>query len=175
MLQSTRVTQELDKILTDLKSKNPAIQSASAKSLEALLEAHQELCDEVFFRLLEPTKSSEKHEILGVFQAINRIVKAIGETKTLPFVQRYLPLIFQQLSSNDIEIITKAAQCIGSLAKLGGTHNTEVVEYHVNASINWLHPGGEDLFGGKNSDHRRFAALLTLKEFCMYSDRKSVV
>ena len=168
-MQSTRVTQELDKILADLKSKNPVVQSASAKSLQLLLEAHQELSDEVFFRLLEPTKSTEKHEILGVFQAINKIVKAIGETKTLPFVQRYLPLIFQQLSSSDPEIIVKAAQCVGCLAKLGGTHNTEVIELHVNASITWLHPGEGDLFSGKGIENKRYAALLVLKEFCMYA------
>jgi len=169
-MQSTKLTQELDKILFDLKSKNPTIQKNSAKALQQLMENHRELSDEVFFRLLEPTRSTEKHELLGVFQAINRVVKAIGETKTLPFVQRYLPLVFQQLSSNDLEIITKAAKCVGSLTKLGGPHNTEVVETHVKASISWLRSGeGAELFGGKGAENRRFAALLVLKEFCMYA------
>eukprot|EP01022_Parablepharisma_sp_SALTPOND_P010231 TRINITY_DN1420_c0_g2_i1.p1 TRINITY_DN1420_c0_g2~~TRINITY_DN1420_c0_g2_i1.p1 ORF type:complete len:2697 (-),score=257.94 TRINITY_DN1420_c0_g2_i1:82-8172(-) len=169
-MQSTKVAQELDKILLDLKSKNPAVQSASAKALQTLMENHRELSDEVFFRLLEPTRSTEKHELLGVFQAINRIVKAIGETKTLPFVQRYLPLVFQQLSSSDLEIIIKAAQCVGSLTKLGGPHNTEVVETHVKASISWLRTGeGAEIFGGKGAENRRFAALLVLREFCMYA------
>ena len=166
---TTKLAQELDKILADLKSRNPAVQSASAKALQALMESHRELGDEVFFRLLEPTKSNEKHELLGVFQAINRIVKAIGETKTLPFVQRYLPLVFQQLSSPDAEIVTKAAQCVGALIKLGGPHNTELVESQVKNAIGWLRSAeGAELFGGR-SEHRKFAAVLVLKEFCMYA------
>ena len=165
----SKLTQELEKILLDLKSKNPSVQTASAKALQSLMESHRELSGELFFRLLEPIKSNEKHELLGVFQAINRIARTIGEAKTLPFVQRYLPLVFQQLSSSDTEIIAKAAQCVGALTKLGGPHNTEVVELKVNAAINWLKASeGTDMFGGRG-EHRKFAAILVLKEFCLYA------
>lgn len=161
-MQMSKVTQELDKILVDLKSRNPTMQTSSAKSLQAFMEAHRELSDEVFFRLLEPVKSTEKHELLGVFQAINRISNAIGEAKTLPFVQRYLPLVFQQLSSSDTEIIVKAAECVGALTKLGGPHNTEVVENLVKGAIGWLK-------STEGAGHQKLASVLVLKEFCMYA------
>eukprot|EP00831_Metopus_contortus_P084827 TRINITY_DN9725_c0_g1_i2.p1 TRINITY_DN9725_c0_g1~~TRINITY_DN9725_c0_g1_i2.p1 ORF type:complete len:966 (-),score=161.96 TRINITY_DN9725_c0_g1_i2:100-2997(-) len=162
--------QELEKIFLDIKSKTPTVQNSGCKTLQTFMETHRELSDEVFFRLLELAKSTEKQDILGLFLAVNRIVKAIRETQTLQFVHKFLPLIFQQLSSSEVEIIVKAAQCVGSLIKLGVPHNSESVETQVKAALSWLRTSeNSEVFGAKGAENRKFAAVLVLKEFCLHA------
>lgn len=163
-MQNQNLVQELHKIFQDLKSKTGSMQDLGTKALHNFMESHRELSDEVFFLLLELAKSNEKHEIMGLFKAINRIVKAIRETQTLPFVNRFLPLIFQQLSSSDVDIITKAVECVGTLVKLGGSHSTESIDTQVKAALSWLR--GETFGTGEN---RKLAAVLVLKEFCVHA------
>ena len=71
--------------------------------------------------------------------------------RTVQFVHRFLPLIFQQLTSSDTEIIEKASESLGHLAKVGGTLIAETIENQVATVIAWISaPESTDLFGGNH-------------------------
>ena len=79
--------------------------------------------------------STEKHFVMGALLAIKEISGAIHETQTLKLVLIFLPLVFQQLSSENSEIIEASSHCVGILAKIGGGYSMEIVDVHVKVNL----------------------------------------
>ncbi len=76
---------DLTKIFQELKSRQQGVQVNGAKALHLYMMKQRENSEELFFKLIELFKSSEKHEILGGLIAINKILKTIGEIQIVHF------------------------------------------------------------------------------------------
>lgn len=63
---------------------------------------------------------------------------------------------------NNNELVEKAAECLGNLAKAGGSITAEVVEKNLEQVINWLDADRNP----KSTDIKKYSAVLLLKEFC---------
>jgi hypothetical protein len=167
-MATLNASNEISRIFKDLREKSQAKQKDASKKLAELYSSFSsEYNEEIYPKLIDMLKSNEKHEVMGCFNAILKLVKCIRDTQTIHFVHRFMPIIFQLLGSTDIDIITKAAMCIGQLAKLGGSVKGELVEGEVTSAILWISiKDNPDFFGYKNVDNKKLAGLLVLKEFC---------
>ncbi len=123
----SNLTSEMNQIFMELRSRQWGVQLHGAKQLQQFVIRHREYTDESIYRLMEHFKTTERNEILGCFLSINKLLKVIPEMRTVQFVHRFLPLIFQQLTSSDNEIIEKASDSLGHLAKVGGTLIAETI------------------------------------------------
>ena len=66
-----------------------------------------------------------------------------------------------------MEIIEKAAQCFGTLVKLIGPHSSESIEGQIKTALSWLR-SAEGVFDSRQAENRKYAAVLVLKDFCLY-------
>jgi hypothetical protein len=63
---------------------------------------------------------------------------------------------------NNQDLVEKAAECLGNLAKAGGSITAETVEKTLDQAINWL----ESDRNNKSNDIKKYSAVLVLREFC---------
>jgi hypothetical protein len=129
---------EIARIWKDLKMKNPQVQEEAAIKLYEYLQKNSEDKDEVFdhFRLqLESSKAEEK---FGIFLALNRILGISRETQIVHYVNKLIPVLLAQLTTNNPEFVEKAAECLGNLAEAGGSITADVIDKSLNQAIMWL-------------------------------------
>lgn len=50
------------------------------------------------------------------------------ETRIVHYVNKIMPMITKQMKINNNELVEKAAECLGNLAKAGGSITAEIVE-----------------------------------------------
>ena len=60
--------------------------------------------------------------------ATNKILAVGRETQIVHFVNKIMPIMFKQMTVNDHEILERATECLGNLAKAGGSDTAENVE-----------------------------------------------
>ncbi len=70
--------------------------------------------------------------------------------------------MFKQMKINNQELVEKAAECLGNLAKAGGSITAENVEKTLEQAINWLSLDKN----AKSTDIKKYSAVLVLREFC---------
>ena len=94
--------------------------------------------------------------------AINKILTVGRETRIVHYVNKIMPMISDQMKNNNQELVEKAAECLGNLAKAGGNIIAETVEKTLEQAINWLTKDKSS----KSSDIKKYSAVLLLREFC---------
>lgn len=62
---------------------------------------------------------------------------------------------------NNTEFAEKAAECLGNLAKAGGSITADIVEKTLDQAISWL---AQDK-NPKSNDIKKYSAVLVLREF----------
>ena len=164
MMMRNNMGVELNKIFSELRSKSVQQQTNAGKTLHLLMIKHREYSEDIYYKLIELFKSSEKHEIQGALIALNKILKVIRDTpQIVHFVHRFLPFVFQQLSNSDIDIIEKSSDALGNLAQVGGTITTETIQTQVDTALAWLRQTEQtDFFGCKN------CSFLLFLLYCSY-------
>lgn len=119
---------ELTRIFKEIKSKNPGIQIEASRKLYQYLIKHNEDCDDIFEEFNVLLSSSEKENKLGCFIAINKILTVGRETRIVHYLNKIMPMMFEQMKINNPEVVEKAAECLGNLAKAGGSITAENIE-----------------------------------------------
>jgi len=155
---------ELERIFKELKSKNPTVQQEASRKLYTFLVKHIEYCDYIFDQFYEMMESDAKECKLGCFLAMNKILSVGRETRIVHYVNKFIPAMLKLLSTNNPDLIEKAAECLGNLAKAGGSVTAENVEKALDEAIRWL--SKEKKSSKSGSDTKRYAGVLILREFC---------
>lgn len=77
------------------------------------------------------------------------------------YVNKLIPVLLAQLTTNSPEFVEKCAECLGNLAEAGGNITADVIEKSLNQAVVWLaadkHP--------KSTDIKKYSAVLILKEY----------
>jgi len=154
---------ELQRIFKELKSRNAGVQMEASRKLYQYLLKHPEDCDYIFEEFYELLRGKENENKLGCFMAINRILTVGRETRIVHYVNKIMPIMFKQLKVNNTDLVEKAAECLGNLAKAGGSITAEEVEKIVDEALNWLKVDTNP----KSTDIKKHSAVLVLKEFCL--------
>jgi hypothetical protein len=153
---------ELTRIFKELKSKHQDVKLEAARKLHLYLLKHSEDCDIIFEEFYSLLQSDRKEFKMGTFMAINKILTIGRETRIIHYVNKIMPMMFKQLRSkySDNEFIEKVAECLGNLARAGGTYVTSVIEKTIDDVMIWIQDKQS------NTDNRRYAGTLVLREFC---------
>jgi len=101
---------------------------------------------------------------LGCFQAMNKILSVGRETRIVHYVNKFIPTMLKQFTINNTEFVEKAAECLGNLAKAGGSVTAETVETALDQAIKWL--SKEKKSSTSSNDIKRYSGVLLLREFC---------
>ncbi|KAF2145019.1 uncharacterized protein K452DRAFT_221441 [Aplosporella prunicola CBS 121167] len=160
----------VERLFSELKSRNVEVRENAAKSLRQTLEAaHRELPPGQFANYYDRVcnringlvvQGNETNERLGGIQALNQLIDFKGDDagqKTTRFAS-YLRAISQ---GNDNAAIDAASHALGRLAKPGGTLTAELVEAEVKSALEWLQMDRQE--------NRRFAAVSNLRELAKNS------
>lgn len=101
---------------------------------------HPEEIEKVFEEFLAILNTEKIENKLGCFIAINKILTVSRERSIVHQIHKIMPIMFKQLknqkSSN--ELLEKVAECLGNLARAGGTIVAAVVEKDIEDVILWL-------------------------------------
>ena len=129
---------EIERIFKELKSKNSTVQQEASRKLYSYLVKHNEFCDYIFDQFYDLLNSDQKEYKLGCFLAMNKILLVGRETRIIHYVNKFIPAMLKQLTINNPELVEKAAECLGNLAKHGGSVTAENVEKAIFEAIKWL-------------------------------------
>lgn len=94
--------------------------------------------------------------------AINKILTVGRETRIVHYVNKIMPMITKQMKINNTELTEKAAECLGNLAKAGGSITAEIVEQTLEQALSWLASDRSS----KSNDIKKYSGVLILREFC---------
>jgi hypothetical protein len=108
---------------------------------------------------LETNRTEQK---FGILIALNKILHISRETQIVHYVNQLIPVLLNQLKTNNSDLVEKGAECLGNLAQAGGSITTEVNDKSLNTAISWL----LDDTNPKSTDIKKYSALLILREFC---------
>jgi len=125
---------------------------------------HPEYCDYIFDEFYKLLESDLREDKLGCFLAMNKILSVGRETRIVHYVNKFIPTMLKQLTINNTELVEKAAECLGNLAKAGGSVTAENVEKALDEAIRWL--SKEKKASKAGSDIKRYSGVLLLREFC---------
>ena len=131
MLSNILKNGELTRIFKELKSKYSGVQIEASRKLYHYLIKHNEDCDDIFEEFNDMLSSNEKETKLGCFIALNKILTVGKETSIVHYVNKIMPMTFKQMKNNSPEIVEKAAECLGNLAKAGGSITAEIAEKNL--------------------------------------------
>lgn len=145
-----------------MKSKNAQVQEESSVKLYEYLQKHSEETDDIFDELRMKLESQKKEEKFGILVALNRILNISRETQIVHYVNKLIPVMLNQLLTNNMELVEKGAECLGNLAEAGGSITAEVIDTSLNRAIMWL----ESEMNPKSTDIKKYSAVLVLREFC---------
>jgi FKBP12-rapamycin complex-associated protein len=152
----------LNKLLTELKNKNPEIRRKAGKKFknhvagraremsgESFSKFMNELTNKHIFELVNSSVVAEK---IGGILAIDKLIDIEHDenVKTTRFAN-YLRI---GLQSNDITVMVMASKALWRLAQASGTLTAVFVESEVKRALEWL----------QDAPSRRHAAVLVLKE-----------
>jgi FKBP12-rapamycin complex-associated protein len=140
------------------------VQQEASRKLYWYLVKHPEYCDYIFDQFYDLLDSDLKECKLGCFQAMNKILSVGRETRIVHYVNKFIPAMLKQLTINNPELVEKAAECLGNLAKAGGSVTAENVEKALDEAIRWL--SKEKKAAKAGSDIKRYSGVLLLREFC---------
>ena len=126
------------------------------------LQKHSEETDDIFEEFRLQLESPRKDEKFGIFIALNKILHISRETQIVHYVNQLIPVLLNQLRTNNKELVEKGAECLGNLAEAGGQITAEVIDTSLNQAIYWLQ---EDT-NPKSNDIKKYSAVLILKELC---------
>lgn len=93
---------------------------------------------------------------------MNKILLVGRETRIVHYVNKFIPAMLKQLTINNPELVEKAAECLGNLAKAGGSVTAENVEKALDEAIKWLSKEKKQ----SGTDIKRYSGVLLLREFC---------
>ena len=114
------VNAELSSIFNSLKSRNVQVQEEASNKLFQYLQKHGEETDNIFEMFAKQLQSQKKEDKLGCFTALNKILKLSRETSIIHYVNKILPVMRQQMVTNNTDLVEKGAECLGNLAEMGG-------------------------------------------------------
>ena len=134
----------------------------ASRKLYNYLIKHNEDCDDIFEEFYELLNSRETENKLGCFIAINKILSVGRETRIVHYVNKIMPMMMKQLKQQNTDLVEKAAECLGNLAKAGGSITADAVEKSIDQVLEWLKDKNP-----KSSDIKKYSAVLVLKEFCL--------
>lgn len=148
--------------------KNPQVQEEAAIKLYEYLQKNSEDKDDVFEHFRIQLESSKKEEKFGIFLALNKILGISRETQIVHYVNKLIPVMLNQLTTNNPEFVEKGAECLGNLAEAGGSITADVIDKSLNTAVYWLSQDPNP----RSSDIKKYSAVLILKE---YSKKLAVV
>ncbi|EPS72515.1 hypothetical protein M569_02243, partial [Genlisea aurea] len=156
--------EELNRILADLSVRgNPKDGAAASlrrhveeQARDLSWEAFSRFMDQLYDRITNLLESNEVSENLGALRAIDELIDVgIGENAVkVAKISSYIRTAFE--AKRESETLLVASKVLGHLARAGGAMTADEVEQLVKIALDWLR---ED-----RVEHRRFAAVLILKE-----------
>lgn len=162
------LSEQAQRILQNLKSKQDETRENAAKQLRQLVEEEsRQLNGEAFNRFMsdlnrrifEFVSSTDPAETMGGILAIDELIDVSGEENEAKIIRfaNYLRKVFQQAPvSADTATLVMAAKALGHLARAGGTLTADFVEFEVRRALEWLQ--------GDRNEVRRHAAVLVLRQ-----------
>ena len=152
---------ELVRIFRELKSKHGDVQQEAARKLHLYLLKHPEEVEKVFEEFCDILNTEKIENKLGCLMAINKILTVSRERSIVHHIHKMMPIMFKQLKNqkNSNELLEKLAECLGNLARAGGTIVAAVVEKDIEDVINWIQDKS-------SNDSKRYSGTLILREFC---------
>ncbi|KAF2473283.1 uncharacterized protein BDR25DRAFT_257609 [Lindgomyces ingoldianus] len=170
MAQPAPFASILDRLFTELRSKNDDMRLKAAHNIRQTVEsAHRELPPNTFGQVYNDVNQrisllivsgNDSNERIGGIHALNALIDFKGDDagqKTTRFAS-YLRAVMR---GTDTASMVVAARALGRLAKPGGTLTAELVEAEVKGALEWLQL--------ERSENRRFAAVLILRELAKNS------
>ncbi|KAF2280167.1 phosphatidylinositol 3-kinase tor2 [Westerdykella ornata] len=170
MAQQPPLTAALDRITSELRSKNDDTRQKAAHQLRQTVEvAHRELPPSSFANYYSDVNSrisnliingNDSSDRIGGIHALNALIDFKGDDagqKTTRFAS-YLRSVMR---GSDYAAMYVAARALGRLAKPGGTLTAELVDAEVKGALEWLQLD--------RTEARRFAAVLILRELARNS------
>ncbi|KIW08226.1 uncharacterized protein PV09_01154 [Verruconis gallopava] len=160
----------LDRLFSELKSKNDEVRLRAAVTLRQNLEAvHRELpasqfqahYNDITTRIsILVVQGNDTNERIGGIHALTALIDFKGDDASLK-ATRFVSWLRRILQGNDTTAMIVAARALGRLATLGGTVTAELVEAEVKTALEYLQTDRQE--------NRRFAAVLTLRELARNS------
>jgi len=155
------VNAELSSIFNSLKSRNVQVQEEASNKLFQYLQKHGEETDNIFEMFAKQLQSQKKEDKLGCFTAMNKILKLSRETSIIHYVNKILPVMRQQMVTNDTALVEKGAECLGNLAEMGGAITAQANDETLAQAIKWL----RDDTNPKSNKIEKYSAVLLLREY----------
>ncbi|KAF2267940.1 ARM repeat-containing protein [Lojkania enalia] len=170
MAQQTPMESALDRLFSELRSKNDDIRQKAAHNLRQSVEStHRELAPNTFATLYNGINSristfivsgNDSSERIGGIYALNALIDFKGDDAGQK-TTRFASYLRNVMRGTDTAAMVVAAKALGRLAKPGGTLTAELVEAEVKGALEWLQL--------ERSENRRFAAVLILRELAKNS------
>ncbi|CAA0807435.1 Serine/threonine-protein kinase TOR [Striga hermonthica] len=119
-------------------------------------EAFSRFMDQLYDRITSLLESNDVSENLGALRAIDELIDVpVGENAVkVSKIATYMRTTFE--AKREPETLVVASKVLGHLARAGGAMTADEVEQLVKIALDWLR--------GERIEHRRFAAVLILKE-----------
>lgn len=154
----------LTETMTELKSKDSETRTRAAKTLRGFVlgqtremtgEAFSKFLNDLHTNIFDLVNSSNTTDKIGGLLAIDQLVD-IDYDENATKITRLSNLLRISLATTDLTVMHLASKALGRLARTGGTHTAECVEFEVGRALEWLQR--------ERYEARRHAAVLILKE-----------
>ncbi|KAI9816376.1 MAG: phosphatidylinositol kinase- protein kinase tor1 [Phylliscum demangeonii] len=155
----------LSRVFQDLRSKYDEVRQKAAYDLRAYLvtaarelpqERFQDCYGAVIVRISNFVQSSDSNERIGGILALDRLID-FDDVDLVQKITRFSSNLRNVMRGNDNAAMILAARALGRLAVPGGSLTAELVDSEVTSALEWLQ--------SDRQESRRFAAVLTLREF----------
>ncbi|RMZ86883.1 hypothetical protein DV736_g5890, partial [Chaetothyriales sp. CBS 134916] len=161
----------IERIFSDLRSKNPEVKARAATELSSLItlysrewspERFSVFYDRITVRIsnliVQATDPSDK---VGGILALDRLIDC-DAIDAASKVSKYSNYLRAALRSNDYAVLDVASRAMGHLARPGGAFTAELVEAEMTSAFEWLQPESK-------AESRRLAAVLLIRELAKNS------
>ncbi|KUL87163.1 hypothetical protein ZTR_05655 [Talaromyces verruculosus] len=165
MAQAGPVTDVVQRLFTELKSKNEEVRvRASFELYDNVLTVSRDWAPEKFLEFYNAVSQriaqlvvtgSDANEKIGGLLALDRLIDFDG-VDAAQKTTRFASYLRSALRSNDNAVLVYAARSLGRLAKPGGALTAELVESEIQSALEWLQ--------SERQESRRFAAVLIIRE-----------
>lgn len=165
MAQAGPVTDVVQRLFTELKSKNEEVRvRASFELYDNVLTVSRDWAPEKFLEFYNAVSQriaqlvvtgSDANEKIGGLLALDRLIDFDG-VDAAQKTTRFASYLRSALRSNDLAVLVYAARSLGRLAKPGGALTAELVESEIQSALEWLQ--------SERQESRRFAAVLIIRE-----------